>query len=122
MKKEAAVVLELHEELENAHQEGAKSLESAQVKEAKLIGKVKELRTETENLKVRRVFLFCSSNELMAMHQTEKAKQARELQARIHELKSLEETVVALKSESAALESQIEVDRVSTHFYFIVVT
>ena len=58
-KKEAAVVLELREELENAHQEGAKSLESAQVKEAKLIGKVKELRTETENLKVRRVFLFC---------------------------------------------------------------
>ena len=52
MKKEAAVVLKLREELENAHQEGAKSLESAQAKEAKLIDEVKELRNETENLKV----------------------------------------------------------------------
>ena len=122
MKKEAAVVLELREELENAQQEGAKSLESAEAKEAKLIGEIKELKNETEKLKVCHVFLFCWSNELMAMHQTEKAKQARELQARRLELKSSEETVVALKSESAALESQIEVDRVSTHFYLIVVT
>ena len=55
----------------------------------------------------------------MARHQKEKAKQARELQARRLELKSLEETVLALKSESAALGSQIEVERVST---LIVVT
>ena len=57
----------------------------------------------------------------MAMHQTEKAKQTRELLARGFELKSSEETVLALKSESAALGSQIEVERVSTHFYLIVV-
>ena len=56
------------------------------------------------------------------MHQTEKGKQARELQARRYELKSSEETVLALKSESAALGSQMEVERVSTHFYLIVVT
>jgi len=35
-KKEAAVVLQLREELENARQEGAKSLKSAQAKEAQL--------------------------------------------------------------------------------------
>ena len=58
----------------------------------------------------------------MIMCQREKAKQAQELQARDLELKSLEETVLALKSDSAALESQIEVERVSTHFYLIVVT
>ena len=57
----------------------------------------------------------------MARHQKEKAKQARELQGRRLELKSSEETVLALKSESAALGSQIEVERVSTHFYLIVV-
>jgi len=51
----------------------------------------------------------------MSMHQTEKAKQARELQARSLELKSSEETVRALQSESAALGSQMEVERVSTH-------
>ena len=55
----------------------------------------------------------------MARHQKEKAKQARELQGRRLELKSSEETVLALKSESAALGSQIEVERVST---LIVVT
>ena len=55
----------------------------------------------------------------MAIHQTEKVKQARELQARRLELKSSEETVLALKSESAALGSQIKVERVST---LIVVT
>jgi hypothetical protein len=54
------------------------------------------------------------SNELTAMHQTEKVKQARELQARKLELEFSEETVLALKSESAALGSQIEVERVST--------
>jgi hypothetical protein len=57
----------------------------------------------------------------MAMYQTEKAKQAGELQARKLELKSSEEAVLVLKSESAALGSQIEVERVSTHFYLIVV-
>ena len=55
----------------------------------------------------------------MARHQKEKAKQAQELQGRRLELKSSEETVLALKSESATLGSQIEVERVST---LIVVT
>ena len=59
MKKEAAVVLGLREELENAHKEGAKSLKSAQAKEAKMIDEVKELKNETENLKVRHFFCFC---------------------------------------------------------------
>ena len=58
----------------------------------------------------------------MAIHQTEKVKQARELQARGLELKSLEETVLALKSESAVLGSQIKVERVNAHSYLIVVT
>ena len=55
VKKEVAVVLELREGLKNARQEGAKSLESAQ---AKMIDEVKELRNETENLKV--CHFFCS--------------------------------------------------------------
>ena len=58
----------------------------------------------------------------MAMHQTEKAKQTRELLARGFELKSSEETVLALKSESAVLGSQIKVERVNAHSYLIVVT
>jgi F0F1-type ATP synthase membrane subunit b/b' len=55
VKKEVALVLELREELANARQEGAKSLESAK---AKMIDEVKELKNETENLKVRN--FFCS--------------------------------------------------------------
>ena len=58
----------------------------------------------------------------MAIHQTEKVKQAQELQARRLELKSSEETVLALKSELAALGSQIKVERVNAHSYLIVVT
>jgi len=56
----------------------------------------------------------------MGMHQTEQEKQARELQARRLELNYSEETVLALKSESAAQGSQIEAERVS--IYVIVVT
>jgi hypothetical protein len=44
VKKEAAVVLELREELANARQEGAKSLESAQAKEAKLTVELNQRR------------------------------------------------------------------------------
>jgi hypothetical protein len=55
VKKDAAVVLKLHEELANTCQEGAKSLESAK---AKMIDEVKELKNETENLKVRNFFCF----------------------------------------------------------------
>jgi hypothetical protein len=58
VKKDAAVVLELHEELANARQEGAKSLKSAKAKGAKMIDEVKELKNETENLKV--CHFFCS--------------------------------------------------------------
>jgi len=56
----------------------------------------------------------------MGMHQTEQEKQARELQARRLELNYSEETVLALKSESAAQGSQIEAERVG--IYVIVVT
>jgi len=49
------VVLQLREELENARQDGAKSLECAQ---EKMNDKVKELRNETDKLKVRH--FFCS--------------------------------------------------------------
>jgi hypothetical protein len=58
VKKEVTVVLELREELANTRQEGAKSLESAKAKGAKMIDEVKELKNETENLKVRNFFCF----------------------------------------------------------------
>ena len=77
---EAAAVLELRQQLENACQEHEKTHTSAQAKETKLtadleqyriwykakaqesdrmVDQAKELRNEIENLKVRHVFLFC---------------------------------------------------------------
>jgi len=51
----------------------------------------------------------------MGTHQTEKEKQARDLQARNLELKTSEETLQALKSESAAQGIQIQAERVSIY-------
>jgi thiamine kinase-like enzyme len=76
---EEAAVLELHHQLQNAHQEREKTRTSAQAKETKLtadleqyriwykaktqdsdrmVDQAKELRNELENLKVRHFFCF----------------------------------------------------------------
>jgi len=48
----------------------------------------------------------------MGTHQREKEKQAQDLQTRSLELKTSEEALQALKSESAAQGSQIEAEKV----------